>query len=168
MCSSDLLQDHNLTKNISAPFLARFSTLSFVNRTAEARGARDTIKDLNIICQSEADDIGTLSGGNQQKVVIGRWLSQPSDVLILHQPFQGVDIKARRDIGPKISETAQGPATIVMASEMDEVMEIADRIIVLADGQVVGEHRNLDLDIKQVVAQVAGLNGNNKQAKLGG
>jgi len=173
MCAKDrgtngVLQDHNLTKNITAPFLARFSTLSFVNRNAEARATRDTIKDLNIVCQSEQDDIGTLSGGNQQKVVIGRWLSQPSELLILDEPFQGVDIKARRDIGNKIRETAKGRATIVMASEMDEVMEIADRIIVLADREIVGEHRNLDLDLKQVVAQVAGLNGNNKQAKLDG
>lgn len=162
MCAKDrgtngVLQDHNLTNNITAPFLARFSTLSFVNRAAETKSAQNTIKDLNIVCQSEHDDIGTLSGGNQQKVVIGRWLSQPSEVLILDEPFQGVDIKARRDIGDKIRQTAKGRATIVMASEMDEVMEIADRIIVLADREIVGEHRNLDLDLKQVVAQVAGL-----------
>lgn len=163
MCAKDrgtngVLQDHNITQNITAPFLARFSSLSFVNRRAEARSARKTIANLNIVCQSENDDIGTLSGGNQQKVVIGRWLSQPSNLLILDEPFQGVDIKARRDIGDKIRQTAKGRATIVMASEMDEVMEIADRIIVFADHRIVGIHRNQDLDIKQVVAQVAGLN----------
>ncbi|HHI71337.1 MAG TPA: sugar ABC transporter ATP-binding protein [Rhodobacteraceae bacterium] len=174
MCAKDrgsngILQDHNLTKNITAPFLARYSALSFVNRRQESRITRNTIRDLDIVCQSEQDDIGTLSGGNQQKVVIGRWLSQPSELLILDEPFQGVDIKARRDIGEKIRETAKGRATIVMASEMDEVLEIADRIIVLADHQVVGEHRNIDLDVKKVVAQVAGMAGNgngnnNKQA----
>ncbi len=169
MCAKDrgtngVLQDHNLTKNITAPFLARFSTLSFVNRRHEARTTRQTINDLGIVCQSEQDDIGTLSGGNQQKVVIGRWLSQPSDLLILDEPFQGVDIKARRDIGAKIRETAMGRATIVMASEMDEVLEIADRIVVLADHAIVGEHRNIDLDVKQVVAEVAGMtNGTNGQ-----
>jgi len=170
MCAKDrgtngVLQDHNLAKNISAPFLSRYSIMSFVNRKAEARVARQTITDLNIICQSESDDIGTLSGGNQQKVVIGRWLSQPADVLILDEPFQGVDIKARRDIGEKIRETAGGRATIVMASEMDEVMEIADRIIVLADQKIVGEHRNVDLDVKQVVAEVAGMTSNNNIEK---
>lgn len=174
MCAKDrgsngVLQAHNLTKNITVPFLERFSTFSFVNRKAEARASRDTIKDLNIICQSEQDDIDTLSGGNQQKVVIGRWLSQPSQLLILDEPFQGVDIKARRDIGDKIRATAKGRATIVMASEMDEVMEIADRIIVLSDDQVVGEHRNHDLDIKQVVAQVAGISRtNNNDANVDG
>ena len=166
MCAKDrgtngVLQNHNLTKNITAPFLERFSILSFVNRNVEARATRQIIRDLNIVCQSETDDIGTLSGGNQQKVVIGRWLGQPSKVLILDEPFQGVDIKARRDIGEKIRETAKGRATIVMASEMDEVLEIADRIIVLADFAVAGEHRNLDLDVKAVVAQVAGMKDNN-------
>ena len=169
MCAKDrgtngILQDHNLTKNITAPFLARFSTLSFVNRRHEARATRNMISELGIVCQSEQDDIGTLSGGNQQKVVIGRWLSQPSDLLILDEPFQGVDIKARRDIGAKIRETAKGRATIVLASEMDEVLEIADRIIVLADHAIVGEHRNIDLDVKQVVAEVAGMtDGTNGQ-----
>lgn len=165
MCAKDrgsngILQDHNLSKNISAPFLSRYSVFSFVNRKAEANISRQTIQDLNIVCQSETDDIGTLSGGNQQKVVIGRWLGQPADLLILDEPFQGVDIKARRDIGDKIRQTAKGRATIVMASEMDEVMEIADRIIVLADQKIVGEHCNIDLDIKQVVAQVAGMADN--------
>lgn len=173
MCAKDrsnngVLQGHSLTKNITTPFLHRFSNLWFVNRRAEARATRDTIADLNIVCQSEQDDIGTLSGGNQQKIMIGRWLSQPSELLILDEPFQGVDIKARRDIGDKIRATAKGRATLVMASEMDEVMEIADRIIVLADSQVVGEHRNRDLDLKQVVAQVAGISRTNIDATVDG
>ena len=114
------------------------------------------IDDLGVVCQSEQDDIGTLSGGNQQKIMVARWLGQPSRVLILDEPFQGVDIKARRDIGAKIRETTKGRATIVMASEMDEVLEIADRIVVLSDKHVVGDHRNKDLGLREVLAQVAG------------
>ncbi len=154
--SNGVLADHSILKNTTIPFLSRYSTLSFLNRRAEAKATRETIKDLNIICQSEQDDIATLSGGNQQKVMVGRWLSEDCDLLILDEPFQGVDIKARRDIGNKIRETAKGRATIVMASEMDEVLEIADRIIVMSDHSVVGDHRNHDLDLKQVMAQVAG------------
>jgi len=154
--SNGVLKDHDLAKNISVPFLSRYSTLSFVNRRAESRAARATIDKLNIICQSEHDDIGTLSGGNQQKIMVGRWLSEPSKLLILDEPFQGVDIKARRDIGDKIRETAKGRATIVLASEMDEVLEIADRIVVLVDQSVAGDHNNRDLNLKTVMAQVAG------------
>lgn len=154
--TNGILPDHSLVRNVTAPFLSRYSTLGFVSNKAEAAAARNTISDLNIVCQSERDDISTLSGGNQQKVMVGRWLSEVSKVLILDEPFQGVDIKARRDIGAKIRETAAGRATIVMASEMDEVLEIADRIIVLADHTIVGDHQNRDLDLKQVLAQVAG------------
>jgi simple sugar transport system ATP-binding protein len=111
---------------------------------------------MDIVCQSENDDIGTLSGGNQQKVMVGRWLNRDSKLLILDEPFQGVDIRARRDIGNKIRETAKGRATIVMACEIDEVLEIADRIIILSDNAVAGDHYNNNLDKKLVIAQVAG------------
>ncbi len=157
--SNGVLRDHSLARNMSVPFLERFSRASFVNQRAEAAASRDIIRQLGIVCQSERDDIATLSGGNQQKVMVGRWLGQPSQVLILDEPFQGVDIKARRDIGAKIRETAQGRATIVMAAEMDEVLEIADRIVVLSDFAVAGDHRNESLDLKQVLAQVAGQAG---------
>lgn len=161
LCSKDrgstgVLADHSLARNVTIPFLPRYSRLSFVNQRSEAAAARSTIADLKIVCQSEQDDIGTLSGGNQQKVMVGRWLSEASRVLILDEPFQGVDIKARRDIGAKIREIAAGRATIVMVAEIDEALEIADRIVVLADHCVVGDHRNENLDLKQVMAQVAG------------
>ncbi len=157
--SNGVLHDHALDRNMSVPFLERFSRLSFVRTRAEARAGREIIDQLGIVCQSEKDDIATLSGGNQQKVMVGRWLGQPSRVLILDEPFQGVDIKARRDIGAKIRETAEGRATIVMAAEMDEVLEIADRIVVLSDHSVAGDHRNESLDLKLVLAQVAGQAG---------
>lgn len=161
--SNGVLPGHDLAKNITLPFLSRFSPLSFMRRASEARAARQTIGDLGIVCQAETDDIGTLSGGNQQKVMVGRWLGQASNLLVLDEPFQGVDIKARRDIGDKIRATAPGRATIVMAAEMDEVIEIADRIVVLSDMAIVGEHRNKDLDMERLLAQVAGQAGVSEQ-----
>jgi len=114
------------------------------------------ISDLGIICQHQSDDIGSLSGGNQQKVMVGRWMAEASNLLVLDEPFQGVDIQARRDIGAKIRETAKGRATVVMVAEMDEAVEIADRIIVMADHTIKGEHRNENIDLNAVLAQVAG------------
>jgi len=157
--TTGILRDHSLTRNITVPFLERFSRLSFVRTRAEDRAARRLIGELGVVCRSEHDDIGTLSGGNQQKIMVARWLGQPSRMLILDEPFQGVDIKARRDIGAKIRETARGRATVVMASEMDEVLEIADRIVVLSDKRITGEHRNRDLDMGALLAEVAGQGG---------
>jgi simple sugar transport system ATP-binding protein len=128
-----------------------------VNKRAERRSAKDLINKLGVVCQSEDDDISTLSGGNQQKVMVARWLSQPCDVLVLDEPFQGVDIAARRDIGHKLRETANQRATIVMVAELDEALEIADRILVMAEHTIVGDHmNNADINIEQVLMEVAG------------
>ena len=157
--SNGILNDHDLARNITLPFLSRHAILSFTKRASEQRTARASIENLDIVCQSEADEISTLSGGNQQKVMVARWLAERSNLLILDEPFQGVDIQARRDIATKIRETAGGRATIVMASEMDEVLEIADRIVVLSDMSANGDHLTTDLDLKQVLAEVAGAQG---------
>lgn len=114
------------------------------------------ISELGIVCQSAGDGIGTLSGGNQQKVMIARWLLQPAKVLLLDEPFQGVDIGARRDIGHHIRATAQGRATLVFLAEIDEALEIADRIVVLHESAIAGEHVNQDIDLAALVSDISG------------
>jgi simple sugar transport system ATP-binding protein len=154
--SNAVVQDFDMTRNITIPFLARHSALSFLKRGSERATARRTIEDLGIICQSSGDEITSLSGGNQQKVMVGRWLAEASNLLVLDEPFQGVDIKARRDIGHKIRDSASGRATVVLVAEMDEALEIADRIIVMADHTIVGDHRNENIDLGRVLTQVTG------------
>jgi len=154
--SNAVVQDFDITKNISIPFLNRYSNFSFLNFASEHRAANQTISDLGIICQRNSDEIGSLSGGNQQKVMIGRWLAQTSNLLVLDEPFQGVDIKARRDIGKKIRQTSSKRATLVLVAEIDEALEIADRIIVMTDHTIVGDYQNKNIDIGQVLSKVAG------------
>ena len=158
--SNAVVQDFDITKNITVPFLARHSAFSFLNFRSEHKTSQRTISDLGIVCQSDTDEIGSLSGGNQQKVMVGRWLAEESNLLLLDEPFQGVDIKARRDIGEKIRSTSEGRATVVMVSEMDEALEIADRIIVMNDHTIVGDHRNENIDLKLVLTQVVGQQNN--------
>jgi simple sugar transport system ATP-binding protein len=141
---------------MTVPFLSRYGRLAFIDRRKERRTAQDMIDALSIVCQSEADGIGTLSGGNQQKVMLGRWLAQPSRLLILDEPFQGVDIRARRDIGRKIRETARDRATLVLVAELDEAFEIADRIVVFHDHAAAAEFRNENIDVNAVLAAVTG------------
>ncbi len=154
--SNAVVQAFDITKNITIPFLDRHSSGTFLNKRSEQRTAERIVNDLGIVCQHESDEIGSLSGGNQQKVMVGRWLAEESSLLVLDEPFQGVDIKARRDIGQKIRETSKGRATVVMVAEMDEAVEIADRILVMNEQTVVGDHINKDIDMKQVLAEVAG------------
>lgn len=147
----------DIANNMTLPFLGSFSRLSLLSERGQRRASKEMIQDIGIVCQSNRDGIGTLSGGNQQKVMIARWLLKPGRVLLLDEPFQGVDIGARRDIGRHIRATAKGRATIVFVSEIDEALEIADRIIVLNEAAVVGEHINQNIDLAKLVAQVSGL-----------
>lgn len=146
----------SITDNMTLPFLKAFSYSGFLNAYRQRSTTDAMIRQLGIVCQSNDDDIGTLSGGNQQKVMIGRWLLQPCRVLLLEEPFQGVDIGARRDISQHIRSSAQGRATLVFVSEVDEALEIADRIIVLHEGAIAGEHVNEAIDLPTLVAQMSG------------
>ena len=147
----------DIADNMTLPFLRAFTTLGFLADRRQRRAADDMIETLGVVCQSNADAITALSGGNQQKVMIARWLLQPCRVLLLDEPFQGVDIGARRDIGAHIRATAKGRTTIVLVAEIDEALEIADRIIVLHDAAIAGENMNHNVDLAAVMAQVAGL-----------
>lgn len=146
----------NIYENISLPFLKRISNFGVTSRGRERDLARAQIASLGVVCRSERDEMSTLSGGNQQKVMVGRWLGQVSRVLILDEPFQGVDISARRDIAAKLRASADGRATLVFLTELDEAFEIADRILVMSEHTIVGEHRNADIDVDKLLAEIAG------------
>ncbi|OJT96274.1 MAG: sugar ABC transporter ATP-binding protein [Rhizobium sp. 63-7] len=146
----------NIYENISLPFLKRISNFGVTNRRGERNLARTQIASLGVVCRSERDEMNTLSGGNQQKVMVGRWLTQASRVLILDEPFQGVDIAARRDIAAKLRASAAGRATLVFLTELDEAFEIADRILVMSEQTIVGEHRNAGINVDKLLAEIAG------------
>ena len=161
MCPKDrasnaVIPDFDITDNITLPFLKQHATLSFLSQAKLRATADRMIETLGVVCQGHADGITTLSGGNQQKAMVARWLSQPAKVLVLDEPFQGVDIKARRDIGDHIRKTAEGRATIVFVSELDEALEIADRIVVLHEHALVGDHINHNIDLATVLSQYSG------------
>ena len=153
---SGIVPDFNIYENISLPFLRRLSRAGVSNRRAERAKARAQIAELGVVCRTERDEMHTLSGGNQQKVMVGRWLSEPSRLLILDEPFQGVDIAARRDIGAKLRASAAGRSTIVFLTELDEAFEIADRILVMSEQTIVGEHRNDEIDVDRLLSEIAG------------
>jgi simple sugar transport system ATP-binding protein len=153
---SGIVGDFNLYRNVSLPFLRRLSRLGVTRNRAEREAARAQIDNLSIVCRGERDMMQTLSGGNQQKVMVARWMAQPSRLFILDEPFQGVDIAARRDIAAKLRANAPGRATLLFLTEIDEALETADRILVMSEHTIVGEHRNERLDMDRLLAEVAG------------
>ena len=159
MCPRDRLvnavvPEFDITENITLPFTRRHARGSFLSFRSERATARRMISDMGVVCQGADDGILTLSGGNQQKVMVARWMAEASRLLILDEPFQGVDIQARRDIGRKIRETAPARGTIVFVAELDEALEVADRILVMSEHSVVGDHRNENIDVSAIMAEV--------------
>jgi simple sugar transport system ATP-binding protein len=154
--SNAVIESFDIANNMTLPFLPRMSLGSFLKTRHIRDRSKGMIEELGVVCQSEADGIATLSGGNQQKVMIARWLLEPCRVLLLDEPFQGVDIGARRDIGRHIRASAKGRATVVFMAEIDEALEIADRIVVMNEGAVTSEYRNKNIDLTALVSDISG------------
>jgi len=161
-----IISDFDITGNLTVPFLKSFSYMSFIQGRTQRNASDEMIEKMGIVCQSSYDKIGTLSGGNQQKVIVGRWLLKSCDLLVLDEPFQGVDIKARRDIGSYIRSSTKDRATLVFVSEIDEALEIADKIIIMSEASVVGEHINHEVDFPTLLTEFSGKKINHNQRYL--
>ncbi|HBP6730564.1 TPA: sugar ABC transporter ATP-binding protein [Pseudomonas aeruginosa] len=150
--------------SMTLPFLRNFSRLGFIDRNAERALVVEQIEALGIKGPGIESPLELLSGGNQQKVILARWLLGQGRVLILDEPFQGVDVRARRDIGQRIRASAAGRATLVICSDPDEALEIADRILVVRDGAVVAELPRHDLQRSEIVAHLTPIHSSHQGA----
>ena len=114
--------------------------MGVVNRRTVSQMVRDAIKNFTIKLASPEVDAGSLSGGNQQKVVVSKWLARQSRVVIFDEPTRGIDVAAKVEIYHLMNKLKQdGISVIFVSSEMPEVLGIADRIIVMCDGRITGE-----------------------------
>jgi L-arabinose transport system ATP-binding protein len=135
-----LLLRRSVRDNISLAILDRLSRLHVVRRKEERAIATDYQRRLSIRTPSIEQEVGNLSGGNQQKVVLARWLARRPKALILDEPTRGVDVGAKAEIYSIISDLAgQGVALLVISSEMPELLGLSDRIVVMRDGEISGE-----------------------------
>ena len=132
-----ILPGWSIARTVSVPFLTESSRWGTLRRGLESDRARSVVADLEVVAESIETSTDDLSGGNQQKVVVGRWLSAAPRLAVLDEPFRGVDIAARRGIGAHLSTLAQtGSAAVVFSSDVDEILEVSDRIVVLVAGEI--------------------------------
>lgn len=123
--------------NITAASLPALSAMGLLNLKKEGEITRNYIRDLEISSQADEKSVGLLSGGNQQKIVIARWLCSDADILIFDEPTQGIDIGAKLAVYQLINTlTAQGKSIILISSDHDELLAMSDRIAVVSHGQV--------------------------------
>ncbi|WP_282166048.1 sugar ABC transporter ATP-binding protein [Cellulophaga baltica] len=131
----------SIRRNISVTNFGPISSkLGFISVDKETQNAQDLIEKLNIKTVSSEVQVKNLSGGNQQKVALAKWLSVNSKVIIIDEPTRGVDVGAKVEIYNLINEVAKkGVAVIVISSDMPEIMGISDRILVMHEGSIYGE-----------------------------
>jgi ribose transport system ATP-binding protein len=132
--------------------LGKFSRATFVQRGDELTAASEQVQALDIRPHDPTHMVRTLSGGNQQKVVLGRWLIKGCELLLLDEPTRGVDVGARSEIYALIRQLADdGVAVLLVSSEVPEVLGLADRVLVLREGRAVHEGPADEIDEHQVL-----------------
>ncbi len=130
----------DIKRNISAASLEKLTSLGLVNDNEEFRVANDYRKSMNIKSPTVLAKTGKLSGGNQQKVVLSKWIYSDPDVLILDEPTRGIDVGAKYEIYTIINKlAAEGKGIIVISSELPELLGISDRVYALSEGRITGE-----------------------------
>ncbi|MFF7853140.1 ATP-binding cassette domain-containing protein [Streptomyces sp. NPDC007904] len=149
-----LLMLESVTRNVSVSSMSRFARAGWIDRRAELGAARAATRELSLRPDNPDVPVRTLSGGNQQKAVLARWLLRGCRVLLLDEPTRGVDVGARAELYAVVRRLAdEGLAVLLVSSEVPEVLGLADRVLVLREGRVVhtaparelDEHRVLDL-----------------------
>ncbi len=147
-----MLPGWSIARTVSVPFLDAVSRFGVLRSTRERARAEAVIDDVSVVTTGCHQPMDALSGGNQQKVVVGRWLAGEPRVLLLDEPFRGVDIGARREISAKVRALAsEGVCVLVLSSDVDEIQEVADRVIVLVEGRITRDSYNSELDHSAIV-----------------
>jgi D-xylose transport system ATP-binding protein len=154
-----LILEQTILDNMTLAGLKSISGRFVCNRTRESIAADGPMKSLRIKANSPLSIAGTLSGGNQQKVVLGKWLLTRPKVLFLDEPTRGIDVGAKQEIYAEINRLAkEGMAIVLVSSELPEVLGLSDRIMVLHDGRVTGEFARSEATPEKVMAAATGSN----------
>lgn len=152
-----LLLDKSVKVNISLSSLPRLSRLTVIQRKAEQETVKRFSDALQIKTPSFEQLAEKLSGGNQQKVVVARWLATNSDILIFDEPTRGIDVAAKQEIYKLMRQlTGEGKSILMVSSDMEELLGMADRLVVLAEGQKAGEVERADFDAHRILDMASG------------
>lgn len=149
--------DMSISANLTLPSLKKFSKNGALDREKERETAARSVRRLGIKTPAVFSSVSTLSGGNQQKVALGRWLEIEPSLLILDEPTQGIDVGAKAEIHSLMGELAgQGVAILMISSELPEILGMSDRIIVLRQGAVAGTLERKDATQETIMSLAVG------------
>lgn len=149
------LPELTVRENLSVAQIKRFVRLGRVNQKRERESALKSIGDFSILTSGDAALFSSLSGGNQQKVILARWLARRPEVLLLDEPTQGVDVRARADVHRFLRDAVgAGSAAVFVSSDFEELAQVCDRVLALSDGRLVAEVRAPHLDRQNITEAV--------------
>ena len=147
------LLTNSIKNNINMPIYERISKASVINSSVEKANAEKYRKDIQIKCPSINMLVKNLSGGNQQKVILGKWLAADSQLIIFDEPTRGIDVGAKYEIYKLINDLVEsGRSVLMISSEMEELIGMSDRIIVLAEGKMTGELQKDEFNADTIMA----------------
>jgi ABC-type sugar transport system ATPase subunit len=147
----------SVADNLALASLERLARIGIVDAAKAEHGARARVAAMAIKAPALAAEVATLSGGNQQKVVIGKWLERAPRVLLLDEPTRGVDVGAKAEIYALIEDlTARGHAVVLASSDLPEVVRLADRVIVLREGVPAGELAGAEITALNIMQRAVG------------
>jgi ABC-type sugar transport system ATPase subunit len=154
--SQGLILNQSIRANFALPNLGRFSRLGVLNPKYERRAFDEYVRSLRIKLADANAPARNLSGGNQQKVVLAKWLEANSEVVIFDEPTRGIDVGAKVEIYQLINELArQGKAILMISSELEETLGMADRILVMHEGRITGEISDVKNATQAQIMQLA-------------
>ncbi len=144
----------SIKNNINMPIYEKNSKFSIINSRKEKEIAEKYQKNMAIKTPSLNQLVKNLSGGNQQKVILGRWLAADSELIIFDEPTRGIDVGAKYEIYKLMNDLVEkeGKAILMISSEMEELMGMSDRVIVLAEGKMTGELSKEEFNQETIMA----------------
>ncbi len=152
-----IIKDLSILHNMTMPILQKYQKFGLLVKHKEERCCKTYGHKLNIKINSMHDEITTLSGGNQQKVILAKWLEADSDIIILDNPTQGIDVGAKSEIYKLIIELAKaGKSLILLSSEVQELFNVCDRLYVMYHGRIAGELNRDEMTEQQVMVYATG------------
>lgn len=156
--SQGLVIEMNVRENLSLAALKRDSKAAgFLDFAKEEEISKDMVGRMRVKTPSDSQIIRYLSGGNQQKVVLGKWLSMNPGILLLDEPTRGIDIGAKREIYALMEDlAAEGVAILFVSSEMEEVLGMADRVLVMHEGRITGELQRDEMSEESIMQLAVG------------
>jgi rhamnose transport system ATP-binding protein len=164
-----LVMDLSVERNANLAVLNRLRSGWLMNRRAEERSAQDWTTRLQLKAHRLSDPVSSLSGGNQQKVVLAKWLATSPSVLIVDEPTRGIDVGAKAEVHRTLSQlAASGLAVLMISSDLPEVLGMAGRILVMREGAIVGELSREQANEEAVMYLATGQHATGQHAQIGG